>query len=140
MAGRRSPNPRNKTSVATDAIGILTLTTKTAGDAAERFAEKFLLAQKLKVVARNYRCRFGEIDLIMQDRETLVFVEVRMRASGKFGGAGASIGVAKQQRLIATAQHYLAGLHHTPPCRFDAILMNEMDSASVEWIKDAISA
>lgn len=116
------------------------MTTKTAGDAAERLAEQFLLARKLKTVARNYRCRFGEIDLIMQDGETLVFVEVRMRVSNKFGGAGGSIHVTKQRRLIATAQHYLAALRHTPPCRFDAILMNEMDNTSVEWIKDAFGA
>jgi putative endonuclease len=116
------------------------LTTKTSGDAAERFAEQFLHARKLKTVTRNYRCRFGEIDLIMRDGETLVFVEVRMRASSNFGGAGGSIHVSKQRRLVATAQHYLAALQHTPPCRFDAILMNEMDNASVEWIKDAFSA
>jgi putative endonuclease len=123
-----------------DAEGSFTLTTKSLGDAAERFAEQFLIEQKLRTVARKYRCRFGEIDLIMQDGETLVFVEVRMRASGSFGGAAASIHVAKQQRLVATAQHYLAGLHHTPPCRFDAILMTKMDTAGVEWIKDAFSA
>jgi putative endonuclease len=116
------------------------LTTKSSGDAAERLAEQFLLARNLRTVARNYRCRFGEIDLIMQDGETLVFVEVRMRASRNFGGAAGSIHVTKQRRLIATAQHYLAGLRHTPPCRFDAILMNEMDVASVEWIKDAFGA
>jgi len=116
------------------------LTSKTSGDAAERFAEQFLLARKLKVVARNYRCRFGEIDLIMQDGDTLVFVEVRMRVSSNFGGAGGSIHVTKQRRLVATAQQYLAGLRETPPCRFDAILMNEMDNASVEWIKDAFCA
>jgi putative endonuclease len=116
------------------------LTTKTSGDAAERFAEQFLHARKLKTVTRNYRCRFGEIDLIMRDGETIVFVEVRMRASSNFGGAGGSIHVSKQRRLVATAQHYLAALQHTPPCRFDAILMNEMDNASVEWIKDAFSA
>jgi putative endonuclease len=116
------------------------LTTKKSGDAAERFAEQFLLARNLETVVRNYRCRFGEIDLIMQDGGTLVFVEVRMRASSHFGGAVGSIHANKQRRLIATAQHYLAGLRHNPPCRFDAILMNELNNASVEWIKDAFGA
>jgi putative endonuclease len=93
----------------------------------------------LKIIARNYRCRFGEIDLIMQDADVLVFVEVRMRASASYGGAAGSIHVAKQRRLIAAAEHYLSTLSRTPPCRFDAILMNEMNAASVEWIKDAFS-
>jgi len=115
-------------------------TTKSTGDRAERIAEGFLVKQRMQLVARNYRCRFGEIDLIMRDGEVLVFVEVRMRASKAFGGAGASIHVAKQRRLIAAAQHYLAGLRQTPPCRFDAILMNELDEDSVEWIKDVISS
>jgi putative endonuclease len=107
------------------------------GAQAEQLAESFLSKQGLQLVARNYRCRFGEIDLIMQDAESLVFVEVRMRRSAQYGGAAGSIHAAKQQRLIAAAQHYLAGLRTTPACRFDAILMNEVDAAHVEWIKDA---
>jgi putative endonuclease len=114
-------------------------TTKTTGDAAERIAEQYLQQHHLKTVARNYRCRFGEIDLIMQHADVLVFVEVRMRASSRFGGAGGSIHVAKQRRLIAAAEHYLSTLSQTPPCRFDAILMNEITAASVEWIQDAFS-
>ena len=115
-------------------------TTKTTGDEAERIAERFLVKHQMQLVARNYRCRFGEIDLIMRDGDTLVFVEVRLRASKQFGGAGASIHHAKQRRLIATAEHYLAGLRQTPPCRFDAILMNELDEERVEWIKNIISS
>jgi putative endonuclease len=114
--------------------------TKATGDAAERIAEQFLLRQKMQPVARNYRCRFGEIDLIMRDGGVLVFVEVRLRKSNSHGGAAGSIHVAKQRRLIAAAEHYLAGLKNSPACRFDAILMNEMHESSVEWIRDAISA
>ena len=124
-------------------------TTKKTGDAAERIAEKYLAAQGLKVMARNYRCRFGEIDLVMQERETLVFVEVRLRRTPKgkngnggndFGGAAASITPTKQARIIAAAQHYLAGMKQLPPCRFDAILMNAANESSVEWMKGAFEA
>ncbi len=110
---------------------------KATGDDAERLAERHLHQQGLKTIARNYRCRFGEIDLIMQDGETTVFVEVRYRASQNFGGAGASINVAKQRRIIAAAEHYLSDLRHAPPCRFDAILMHKLDAGAIDWIKDA---
>jgi putative endonuclease len=107
------------------------------GEQAERIAEQFLRARGLKCIERNYRCRFGEIDLIMASAETLVFVEVRLRSRGDFGGAGASIGRSKQQRIIAAAQHYLRERQPLPACRFDALLMNELDESAVEWIQDA---
>ncbi len=110
---------------------------KSTGDDAERLAERHLHQHGLKTIARNYRCRFGEIDLIMQDGETTVFVEVRYRASQNFGGAAASINFAKQRRVIAAAEHYLADLRHAPRCRFDAILMNKLDAGTINWIKDA---
>lgn len=113
--------------------------TKPTGDAAEALAERFLQAQGLTTIARNYRCRAGEIDLIMRDRDSVVFVEVRLRRSSAFGGAGASIDVAKQRRLILAAQHYLSTLNVTPACRFDAILMNSLETRDVEWIRNAFS-
>ena len=106
------------------------------GRQAENFAALFLQQQGLKLVARNYRCRFGEIDLIARDGKTLVFVEVRMRASDQFGGAAASITAGKRRKLLRTARHYLAGAAHTPACRFDALLVNGTDN-SVEWLKNA---
>lgn len=117
--------------------------TQRSGNHAERIAEKFLASNGLTLIARNYRCRFGEIDLVMQDRETTVFVEVRLRQTQRdndFGGAAASIGPGKQARIIAAAQHYLAGMRHQPPCRFDAVLLNQLSAAKIEWIKDAFSA
>lgn len=111
-----------------------------AGEAAEAAAEKFLVDKGFTTVARNHRCRFGEVDLIMRDGDVLVFVEVRLRASNDFGGARESIHVAKQRRIIAAAEHYLARLSHVPPCRFDAILMNKTDANSVEWIRGAFTA
>ena len=118
--------------------------TKKSGDDAERIAERFLIGHGLALVARNYHCRFGEIDLIMRQGEALVFVEVRLRktSTGKadFGGAIASITPAKQAKLIATAQHYLSGMKHLPPCRFDAILLNGMTENDVEWLPNAFEA
>ncbi len=77
------------------------------GDAAEARALAWLQARGLRCLARNYRCRLGEIDLIMQDGDTVVFVEVRQRRSARFGGAAASITPAKQARLTLAAEHYL---------------------------------
>ena len=118
--------------------------TKKTGDDAERIAERFLTRHSLKLVARNYRCRYGEIDLIMQDCESLVFVEVRLRKPlrGKvdFGGALASITTSKQAKIIATAQHYLAGMRQLPPCRFDVVLLNGLNVTNVEWLKGAFEA
>ena len=107
------------------------------GALAEQHAARYLQQQGLKPVAQNYRSRFGEIDLIMQDGATLVFVEVRLRRSANFGGAAASIDARKQQRIIRTAQQYLAGLAHILPCRFDAVLM---DDSGVQWLRNAFEA
>lgn len=107
------------------------------GAQAERRAAQYLQQQGMKPVAQNYRGRFGEIDLIMREGETLVFVEVRLRRNPGFGGAAASIDARKQQRIVRTAQQYLAGLAHTPPCRFDAVLMDE---GGMEWLRNAFEA
>ena len=80
------------------------------GSDAEQIAAAHLQKQGLVLVAQNYRCRFGEIDLILNDQNTLVFVEVRMRSSEAFGGAAASITAAKQAKLLLAARHYLAEL------------------------------
>jgi putative endonuclease len=106
------------------------------GAAAERVAEAFLLARGLRVIERNYRCRGGEIDLIAADGAALVFVEVRLRRSGGFGGAAASVTRAKQGRILRAARHYLAGRPEVP-CRFDAVLLDRLAPEGVEWIRDA---
>jgi putative endonuclease len=112
-----------------------------SGAAAEELAARYLGAHGLKLIERNYRCRFGEIDLIMRDARTLVFVEVRMRASDAFGGAAASITPAKQAKLIQAARHYLAQSGTSEACRFDAVLLRDArDVHGIEWIKDAFSA
>jgi putative endonuclease len=107
------------------------------GSEAERYAETFLRHHNLVLLQRNYRCRSGEIDLIMRDGTTLVFVEVRMRSSAAFGGAAASITWVKQRKLLRAARHYLASLKSEPACRFDAVLLSGRDGKEVEWIRNA---
>jgi putative endonuclease len=80
----------------------------TPGLLAERLAAAFLERNGLSILARNYRCRGGEVDLICEDRQVLVFVEVRLRRNACYGGAAASITRAKQGRIILAARHYLA--------------------------------
>ena len=109
------------------------------GSQAEAHAARYLEAQGLQIVQRNYSCRYGEIDLIARDGVTLVFVEVRARSSNAFGGAAASITASKREKLTRTALHYLQGTARTPQCRFDAVLLSD-DSKPVEWIRDAFSA
>ena len=106
------------------------------GRYAEDLAAEFLQRRGLALVARNYRCRFGEIDLIARDGNTLVFVEVRMRASASFGGAAASITGAKRGKLVRAARHYLSGMARVPACRFDALLVTGTE-CTIEWLQNA---
>lgn len=116
-------------------------TTKAAGDAAEERALAHLLGRGLRLVARNYRTPGrggGEIDLVMRAPEgTLVFVEVRKRAGRAFGGAAASIGATKQQRIVFAARHFLLKLRQQPPCRFDVV---SIEGEEVEWLQAAFDA
>ena len=116
--------------------------TAVRGAQAEQAACDHLCAKGLKLQLRNYRCRSGEIDLIMRDGETLVFVEVRYRSNNRFGGAAASVDATKQRKLIRAAQTFLAEqrLNHTP-CRFDVVTVSPHDgSMRVDWIPNAIEA
>lgn len=106
------------------------------GADAEAMAAAFLEQRGLVIVARNYRCRMGEIDLIARDGATTVFVEVRQRRSSAFGGAAASITAAKRVKLLKTARHYLSRLRTAPQCRFDALLI-EGEPPRIEWIRNA---
>lgn len=108
------------------------------GREAERQAAQFLEQQGLHIVARNWRCRFGEIDLVAQQGSTLVFVEVRARASRSFGGAAESIGFAKRRKLIAAANLFLAARELDGACRFDAVLIE--DGKRTRWVRDAFRA
>ena len=109
-----------------------------AGATAEALAAQFLAAQGLTIVRRNVRTRFGELDLIARDGDTLVFVEVRLRRTQAFGGAAASITPAKQARMIASARLYLASLPREPASRFDAVLLDALDPGHIDWRRNVI--
>lgn len=106
------------------------------GVKSEQQALTYLLSEGLSLVCQNYNCRFGEIDLIMLDQDTLVFIEVRYRKNNEFGGALASITKRKQSKIIKAAKHFVAQLDEEPYCRFDAIAIQQ-DSVKPEWIENA---
>ena len=110
-------------------------TTTARGAAAEDRALAYLLRQGLALVVRNYRCKGGEIDLVMRAADgTLAFVEVRQRSGRAFGGAAASVTPTKQRRLLRAAEHYLGTLDHTPPCRFDVVAL---EPGHLAWLPNA---
>jgi putative endonuclease len=116
-------------------------TTKQAGDAAEDRALAHLLGNGMKLITRNYRTPGrggGEIDLVMRDAAgTLVFVEVRKRASRSFGGAAASVSAAKRRRIVFAARHFLARLREEPACRFDVV---SIEGDGIQWMRAAFDA
>jgi putative endonuclease len=119
-------------------------TTKAIGDEGEALALAHLQRAGLVLVERNYRvargphARGGEVDLILRDRDgTLVFAEVRARRGADHGGAAASVGPAKQRRIVLAAQHYLLRWASPPPCRFDVIAI---DAGGIEWLRGAFDA
>lgn len=109
------------------------------GAAAERSAETFLAKRGLRPVDRNYRCRSGEIDLIMRDEEVLVFIEVRFRKSLGFGTPAETVTVAKQKKIVAAARHFLQSrrIHDRSPCRFDVVALSGPRQEQIDWIQDA---
>ncbi len=111
-------------------------TTVARGHDAENQAQSYLARQGLRPIARNFRVRGGEIDLIMQDGPTLVFVEVRQRKNADFGGAAASITRKKQERILLAARHYLSR-HGECACRFDCLLI---EGETFNWLKNAFTS
>jgi putative endonuclease len=105
------------------------------GKQAEDQAHDFLIKQGLKLVCRNYRCKQGELDLIMRDQQALVVVEVRFRKSDIYGSALESVTTSKQARIIAATQHYLAIEKDDCPLRFDVIAIS--GNSDINWIKNA---
>lgn len=113
-----------------------------AGRAAEALAERMLKGAGLAIVARNFRCRHGEIDLIAREGRTLVFCEVRLRSSEGYGGAAGSITARKQARIAAAARYFLAARPRAEPepeCRFDVLLLQTLDAARIRWIRNAFT-
>ncbi len=109
------------------------------GKLTESLACKHLQSQGLVLKECNYRCKLGEIDLIMQDGNTLVFVEVRYRKSHHYGSAAESVNARKQGKLLLCAKHYLsAKKNHHQACRFDVISLNgPLQAITIDWIPDA---
>jgi putative endonuclease len=118
------------------------MTTLDVGAETEQIALNYLINQKLKLLTRNFRCKVGELDLIMLSaKHELIFVEVCYRKSKEHGGALESITVGKQRKLIKTAQYFL--LKHSKyanhPCRFDVIAIHgALNKPEIEWLQDAI--
>jgi putative endonuclease len=114
---------------------------KQAGSTAEDNALSHLRQQGLKLIARNYRCRAGEIDLVMLDGSTLVLIEVRYRATTAFGGAAASVTPHKQRRLALAAKHLLVSRAELRryPARFDVVAVAPAPGGDrqIEWIRNA---
>lgn len=108
---------------------------KIIGNAAEDLAAEYLISQGLKIVQRNFYSRFGELDLIMRDQDSLVFVEVKQRRAG-INHAIESITPAKQRKMVKTAQFYLLKLGRDVNCRFDAVVISEW--GQIEWLKNII--
>lgn len=108
------------------------------GREAESIAAAYLQKRGLRIAERNWRCRFGEIDLIAHDGGSIVFVEVRARSSRQYGGAAESIDLRKRGRLVAAASQYLARTGVDVPCRFDAVLIEA--AGSPQWIRNAFTA
>ncbi len=114
-----------------------------AGQSAEQAALDYLARHKLRLVARNFNVRGGELDLVMLDGATLVFVEVRLRSVGGLVGALESVSITKQRRLIHAAQCFLAAHteHASRPCRFDVVgIQSGPTTHTLEWQKNAFES
>lgn len=141
--GGRAASTAAPTNAAVNAHNFSRLVgSKLVGAAFEARAQEFLQRQRLRFVARNVSCRGGEIDLVMRERDgALVFVEVRARAQCRYGGAAASIGWQKKQRIVRAARHYLATRawqgRDQPACRFDVIAF---EGGRLVWLRDAFRA
>ena len=112
-------------------------TRQVEGDAAEQRALRYLERQGMRLVQRNFRCKGGEIDLIMQAAQMLIFVEVRKRADASYGGAAASITRRKQARILIAAHIFLQRYRQPPPCRIDVVAV---DGENLSWLRNVINA
>ncbi len=113
---------------------------KERGNQAELIAEEYLCAHGLKLREKNFYTRLGEIDLIMQDGDTIVFVEVRYRSSNDFGGALASVNSRKQKKIALAALRYLQKQRlHSNYCRFDVVSVSRQfnEQSKIDWIQNA---
>jgi putative endonuclease len=117
-------------------------TTTVLGRRGEEFAARHLVAQGLEFLERNFRCRGGEIDLVMREGATLVLVEVRARTSSEYGGAAASVGARKRRRFALAARRLMVvrPAYRSMPARFDVVALDGGPANAdvvVTWIRDA---
>ena len=140
----RTATPGGKAAAAGGrSIGSPRTPAQARGAAAEALAAEHLAAHGLRILARNVRCRGGELDLICLDRGQLVFVEVRLRSSARFGGAGESITASKRRRVLIAAQWWLGSAGRRfqgAPCRFDAVLLDALERDRITWLPGAFDA
>ena len=118
-------------------------TSKATGALGELKAQQWLEQQGLTLITRNWHCRYGELDLVMQDQEVLVFVEVRYRKHQRFGGAEFSVDRRKQQRITQAAQCFLQlePAWANTPCRFDVVALSTLESyEGLNWIRNAFES
>jgi putative endonuclease len=121
-------------------VGEYTSLAQERGLLAEERAIGWLVGQGLELIARNVRCRGGEIDVICLERDTLVFAEVRLRTDIRYGGALESITAGKRRRILFAARWWLAvqgGAHQHRPCRFDVVLFDNAEADVPQWIRGA---
>ena len=115
--------------------------TQAVGAKAEQLALDYLYEKGLRCLTRNFRCRFGEIDLIMLDEDCLVFTEVRFRSRNAYTNAAMSVGIAKQRKIILTASYYLRGRKQftNTVMRFDVMAIDSAADGqyTIQWLKDA---
>lgn len=117
-------------------------TKRELGDQLEQFASQELIKNNIKIVATNYLCKMGEIDIIARDKKDLVFIEVRYRKNERFGGSTSSVNLKKQKRVILAAQHYLQKhqLTNKIACRFDVFaITGNLNQLEYNWIKAAFN-
>ncbi len=113
---------------------------RSTGTVFEDLALAHALSNGLRLVTRNFNCRFGEIDLVLRDRDVVVFLEVRYRKSGHFGGALESVGNAKRERLSKTASFFLQAnpALAREPCRFDVMAISgSAENPTIDWQRNA---
>lgn len=139
-AGRRTGR---EPAAGDDIVGARATPAQARGRIAEELAARHLEAHGLRILARNVRCRGGEVDLICLDRGSIVFAEVRLRTNMRFGGAAESITAAKQRRVLLAARWWLNGQgrrFQAAACRFDAILLDGLGEAHITWLRGAFDA
>lgn len=116
-------------------------TTTETGKFTEQFAAEYLTSHNLTFVMNNFHSKYGEIDLIMLDNQTYVFIEVKYRKNNLYGGAEVAVNYNKQQKLRLCAQYYLQKNQlneYTTPCRFDIVaLEGDIQTPTINWLKNA---